>query len=127
MFCYKGYECGFSLYDATYLASMVAAMTELMLEHVSDTYGHYDSAFSGMLGNYYAYTGDLHSYGYGGGWLEDYYQGDAAAMGGMMRKNYYYQYANALSYPGSFTKKCADDDTDCTPVTPTFPLAYQVS
>jgi hypothetical protein len=117
MYCYKGYECGFSLYDAAYLANMVAAMTTEFLADAFDKYASFDTHLSDMMGDYYSSTQDMMSQGFGAGsymymtsmhsgstygssWLSDYYSSEASALAATQAKFYYYQYANTKLYPG---------------------------
>merc|ERR1719230_687098 len=60
MHCYKGYSCGFSLYDATYLAGMLSSLVFLKeMAEQADAMGDY--ALTGMFASYYQYNTEYDS------------------------------------------------------------------
>merc|ERR1719408_680133 len=104
-FCYKGYSCGMSLYDATYLASMVASM--MFLKETAQQYA-FDPVISSMYTDYYgSYAGTDSSYAmymtigcgitsctYGDSWFNYQYSSYSMMMKSVDPSFYYYQYAH---------------------------------
>jgi hypothetical protein len=113
MYCYRGYSCGFSLYDATYLASMIASM--VFLKEAAAEYSAYDASLSSMFGEYYQssmqygartseyLTMSCTSCQYGDSWFNYNYASLVYESNTRNLVQYYYQYAASLSYPISMT------------------------
>jgi hypothetical protein len=98
-YCYQGYSCGFSLYDASYLAGVIASMMFLK---------SYDGPEKGLLNQLYErneaagdYHADIVPFGMEGDAMffdyrmtHSYYH-----MPIFSPSDYYYQYASTNSYP----------------------------
>jgi len=98
-YCYKGYSCGFSLYDASYLAGVIASMMFLK---------SYDGPEKSMLNALYEkntaagdYHADIVPYGMeGDAYFFDYRMTHSYYhMPIMSNMDYYYQYAASNSSP----------------------------
>merc|ERR1711988_800186 len=105
MHCYKGYSCGFSLYDATYLAGMLSSLVFLTeMAEQADAMGDY--ALTGMFASYYQYnteydsrTSYIFSMECYTCWASDTafdsaYDSYTAGVAYAEKKKYYYQYAH---------------------------------
>merc|ERR1711998_765497 len=95
MYCIRGYSCGYSVYDATFLASIKAYEAQTAAE----TCNYYDWTCYSAIDTVSSNRGYGYSYGGGYGYSYGGYGGYGGYSNPMAVTDYYYHYAASKDYP----------------------------